>query len=222
MSKSVGNVVDPFDLVQSFGVDQVRYFFMAEVRFGQDGSYSPDAMVRRINSDLANDFGNLSQRVLSMINRNCEARVPKPGVLSDADRALLDAAGGVLGGARAAMIDNLDIHSLLADVWRVVGEANRYVDAQAPWELRKSDPPRMATVLYVLAETIRGLAILAQPAVPDGAGRILDQLCVPGTGAARNFAAIADPAEALQPGTELPKPQGVFPRLSLPEEAAVC
>ena len=222
MSKSVGNVVDPFDLVQSFGVDQVRYFFMAEVRFGQDGSYSPDAMVRRINSDLANDFGNLSQRVLSMINRNCEARVPKPGVLSDADRALLDAAGGVLGGARAAMIDNLDIHSLLADVWRVVGEANRYVDAQAPWELCKSDPPRMATVLYVLAETIRGLAILAQPAVPDGAGRILDQLCVPGTGAARNFAAIADPAKALQPGTELPKPQGVFPRLSLPEEAAVC
>ena len=108
MSKSVGNVVDPFDLADVFGVDQVRYFFMSEVRFGQDGGYSPEAMARRINSDLANDFGNLAQRVLSMINRNCEGAVPPPGPLEPRDQALLDAAAGVLPSARKAIAETLD------------------------------------------------------------------------------------------------------------------
>ncbi len=223
MSKSVGNVIDPFDLVEGFGVDQVRYFFMAEVRFGQDGSYSPDAMVRRINSDLANDFGNLAQRVLSMINRNCDGRVPAPGPLEVRDEALLAAAASVLETARNTIIRSLDIHDMLAETWRVIGEANRYVDAEAPWGLRKTDPPRMATVLYVLAETIRRLAILAQPTVPEGAGRILDQLAVPEGPEHRGFACIHDSADRLDPGRELPKPQGVFPRLSPPdEETARC
>jgi len=215
MSKSVGNVVDPFSLADSFGVDQVRYFFMREVPFGQDGSYSPESMVTRINSDLANDFGNLAQRVLSMINRNCDGCVPAAGPLTDEDEALLAQARAVLGAQREAM-QSQAIHRALEAQWSVVAAANRYVDAQAPWALRKSDPERMRTVLYVLAETLRYLAILAQPVVPEAAGRLLDQLAVPAE--ARSFAALG-PAQALAAGTPLPKPQGVFPRFVAPEAA---
>ena len=212
MSKSVGNVVDPFDLADTFGVDQIRYFFMREVRFGQDGSYSPEGMIIRINSDLANDFGNLVQRVLTMINRNCEARVPTPAALTEADVALLEAAEATLSTVRAAINDLLDIHTMLTEIWRVVADANRYVDAQAPWALRKTDPERMATVLYVLAETIRHLAILAQPVVPEAAARVLDQLAVSHLKEHRQFECIYKVENQLIPGTELPKPEGVFPR----------
>ena len=222
MSKSVGNVVDPFDLADSFGVDQIRYFFMREVRFGQDGSYSSEGMIQRINSDLANDFGNLAQRVLTMINRNCDGQVPTPAALNADDEALLEAAAAVLSTMRSAMVNALDIHTMLTELWRVIAEANRYVDAQAPWALRKSDPERMATVLYVLAETVRRLAILAQAVVPEGAGRMLDQLSVPATAEARQFACIFSDQDKLVPGTALPKPEGVFPRYVEPktEEAA--
>ena len=208
MSKSVGNVVDPFDLADTFGVDQIRYFFMREVPFGQDGSYSPEGMVTRINSDLANDFGNLAQRVLSFIHRNAGAAVPEPGELADGDRALLARAGGILPDMRQAMQEQA-IHRALELVWAVVAEANRYVDAEAPWTLRKSDPERMATVLWVLAEAIRHLAILAQPVVPEAAGRLLEQLAVPAD--RRSFADLGE-GGALQPGTPLPAPAGVFPR----------
>ena len=214
MSKSVGNVVDPFELCEAFGVDQVRYYFLREVPFGNDGSYSPETMVTRINSDLANDLGNLAQRSLSMIARNCEAQVPTPGAFSDDDKVLLEAAYALPEALRAAMGD-LAIHTALARTWEVVGAANRYVDAQAPWELRKSDPARMATVLYVCAEVVRCLAIAASPVTPDGAGRLLDQLAQAED--SRRLAQV-DAAHALVPGTPLPKPQGVFPRLSLPEE----
>jgi methionyl-tRNA synthetase len=208
MSKSVGNVVDPFDLADTFGVDQIRYFFMREVPFGQDGSYSPEGMVARINSDLANDFGNLAQRVLTFIQRNAGARVPTPGDLTEGDRALLAAAAAVLPEMRQAM-EAQAIHRALELVWAVVAEANRYVDAEAPWTLRKSDPPRMATVLWVLAETIRHLAILAQPVVPEATARLLEQLAVPA--GKRSFADLGE-AGALEPGTPLPAPEGIFPR----------
>jgi methionyl-tRNA synthetase len=208
MSKSVGNVIDPFAIAETYGVDQIRYFFMREVPFGQDGSYSHDTMVARINADLANDFGNLAQRSLSMIAKNCKGAVPQPGDFTDDDRALLNAAAGVVETMRTEVAGQA-IHRALEALWGVVAEANRYVDAQAPWALRKTDPARMATVLYVLAETIRRLAILAQPVVPDAAARMLDQLAVPAD--RRSFADLGDDA-ALAAGTALPKPQGVFPR----------
>jgi methionyl-tRNA synthetase len=208
MSKSVGNVVDPFDLADTFGVDQIRYFFMREVPFGQDGSYSPEGMVTRINSDLANDFGNLAQRVLSFVHRNAGAEVPSPGPLAEADRALLAGASGVLAEMRQAM-EGQAIHRALELLWGVVAAANRYVDTAAPWSLRKSDPQRMRTVLWALAETIRHIAILAQPAVPAAAGRLLDQLAVPAE--RRRFADLGE-GGALRPGTQLPKPEGIFPR----------
>jgi methionyl-tRNA synthetase len=208
MSKTVGNVVDPFELAEVFGVDQFRYFFLREVPFGQDGSYSPEGMITRINADLANDFGNLVQRVLSMIAKNCGGAVPAPSALSEEDKVLLAAAGRIVEEMRTNIAEQA-IHKALEALWSVIGDANRYVDAQAPWALRKSDPERMATVLYVLAETIRHLALLAQPVVPEAAGKILDQLAVPAD--ARAFDRLGS-AGALEPGTALPKPKGVFPR----------
>lgn len=206
MSKSLGNVITPEAMVDEFGLDQVRYFLMREVPFGNDGSFSKESMVHRINSDLANDFGNLSQRVLSMIAKNCGASVPQPGAFEAADETLLGQAKAVLGTMREAM-DEQAIHKALEAVWSVVGEANRYVDAQAPWGLKKTDPERMQTVLYVLADVIRVLAIYAQFVVPASAAAMLDQLAV-GEGN-RQFADIDTP---LTPGTPLPKPSPVFPR----------
>ena len=208
MSKSLGNAIEPLALVEQYGLDQIRYFLLREVPFGNDGDFSHRALIGRINGDLANDFGNLAQRVLSMIAKNCEGRVPEPGAFHDDDQALLDSAGGLLD----IMRDHLrrqEFHSALIAQWRVIGEANRYIDAQAPWALRKTAPARMATVLYVLAETIRYLAILAQPVMPIAAGRMLEQLSV--SEAARGFACL-DADFSLTPGTALPKPEGVFPR----------
>ncbi|MCH7942507.1 MAG: methionine--tRNA ligase, partial [Proteobacteria bacterium] len=208
MSKSLGNAIEPLALVEQYGLDQIRYFLLREVPFGNDGDFSHRALIGRINGDLANDFGNLAQRVLSMIAKNCEGRVPEPGAFHDDDQALLDSAGGLLD----IMRDHLrrqEFHSALIAQWRVIGEANRYIDAQAPWALRKTAPARMATVLYVLAETIRHLAILAQPVMPIAAGRMLEQLSV--SEAARGFACL-DADFSLTPGTALPKPEGVFPR----------
>jgi methionyl-tRNA synthetase len=206
MSKSLGNFIAPAQLVKEYGLDAVRYFMLRELPFGNDGDFSRHAVVGRINSDLANDFGNLAQRVLAQINRNCGARAPQPGQFAPADETLLASARGLLPKLRAEMAEPA-FHRALEAIWQVVGEANRYVDEQAPWALAKTDKERMATVLYALAEVIRILAILAQPFVPFAAAKLLDQL---GTNPdARDFAALGT---ALAPGTGLPKPQGIFPR----------
>jgi methionyl-tRNA synthetase len=208
MSKSVGNVVDPFDLADTYGVDQIRYFFMREVPFGQDGNYSHEAIVNRINADLANDLGNLAQRSLSMIAKNCDAAVPQPGEFTQADQDILWLADGLPGKARAAMKD-FAVHTALAEIWAVVAEANRYFASQEPWVLRKSDPARMNTVLYVTAEVLRSVAILAQPFVPNAAAKLLDLLAIPPEG--RVLAAVG-PEHRLTAGTALPQPAPIFPR----------
>jgi methionyl-tRNA synthetase len=208
MSKSVGNVLDPFNLVAAYGVDQLRYFFLREVPFGQDGTYSHELIVNRINADLANDFGNLAQRSLSMINKNCNGKVPAPGALSLVDEAMLAQTDALLEKARTAMAD-FAIHQVLNEIWAVIGEANRYFAAQAPWVLRKTDPARMATVLYVTAELLRQTAILAQPAIPAAAGKLLDLLAVDEVD--RDFAHLGA-KHRLTPGTDLPLPTGIFPR----------
>jgi methionyl-tRNA synthetase len=208
ISKSLGNIIDPLDLTARYGLDQLRYFLLREVPFGNDGDFSHRAMIGRIDGDLANDFGNLAQRTLSMINKNCEAKMPEPGEFTDADKKLLAAADGLLGELRA-LYDGQSFHKALIAMWVVIGDANRYIDDQAPWALRKSDPARMATVLYVVAETIRHLAILAQPVMPGSGAKMLAQLAVAQD--ARTFAHLS-PDHALKPGTPLPKPEGVFPR----------
>jgi methionyl-tRNA synthetase len=206
MSKSVGNFITPQQLVEQYGVDPVRYFMLRELPFGSDGDFSRRAVVNRLNGDLANDIGNLAQRVLSMINRNCTGAVPKPGPLTQADDALLTAASKLLERQRADYAEQA-FHRALESLWAVVADANRYVDEMAPWALRKTDPARMGTVLYVLAEVIRHLAILVQPVVPGAAAKLLDQLAVPRE--RRDFAALP---RKLEPGTALPKPEGIFPR----------
>ncbi|MDD3445753.1 MAG: methionine--tRNA ligase [Zavarzinia sp.] len=215
MSKSVGNVIDPFSLVEAYGLDQVRYFFLREVPFGQDGNYSHEAIVNRVNADLANDLGNLAQRSLSMIAKNVGGVVPVCGELSDNDKAILGQADGLLDVARAAMARQ-EIHAALGAVWACVADANRYFAGEAPWGLKKTDPAKMETVLYVTAEVIRQIAILAQPVMPASCARLLDQLAVPE--GARDFAALGA-AGRLVSGTVLPAPQGVFPRYVEREEA---
>jgi methionyl-tRNA synthetase len=216
ISKSLGNVIDPFALIERYGLDQVRYFLLREVPFGLDGDFSHRAIVHRINGDLANDFGNLAQRVLSFINKNCAAKVPQPGPLAGADEALLARAYALHTAVREAL-DEQAFHRALDALWAVVAEANRFVDSEAPWALKKTDPARMETVLYVLCETVRHLAILSQAFVPQSAAKLLDQLGVPGD--RRAFRHLG-PDHALAPGTLLPKPEGVFPRHVEPEAGA--
>jgi methionyl-tRNA synthetase len=175
MSKSVGNVVDPFSLADAYGVDQLRYFFLREVPFGQDGNYNHEAIVARTNADLANDFGNLAQRSLSMIAKQYQGVLPEPGEFSDNDKAILAMADGMLEQARTAMATQ-QIHQALNAIWAVVAEANRYFAGEAPWALAKTDPARQQTVLYVTAEVVRQIAILAQPAMPEACTKLLDIL----------------------------------------------
>ncbi len=208
ISKSLGNVIDPLHLIEKYGLDQTRYFLLREIPFGNDGDFSHRAMVQRMNSDLANGIGNLAQRSLSMINKNCNAAVPQPGDFSEADERLIGAAEAALPKVRGFLHEQ-GFHKALETIWQVIGEADRYVDEQAPWALRKTDPARMNTVLYVLAETVRRLGLLLQPVMPDSAARLLDQLALPA--GARSFTAYGRD-HALTPGTALPKPEGVFPR----------
>jgi methionyl-tRNA synthetase len=209
ISKSLGNVIDPHGLIGKYGLDPVRYFMLREVPFGSDGDFSHRAMVGRLNGDLANDFGNLAQRVLSMIQKNCRAQVPECGALAEDDGALLAKVYGLIDRLRD-LIGRQQFHTGLITIWEVISQANIYVDRQAPWALRKTDPSRMATVLYVLAETLRHLGILTQPFMPDAAARLLDQLAVAPD--QRSFADLGPGRGALVAGTPLPPPVGLFPR----------
>jgi methionyl-tRNA synthetase len=224
MSKSTGNVVDPADLVERYGVDQIRYFFLREVPFGQDGNYSHEAIVQRINADLANDLGNLAQRSLSMIARNCGGAVPdwRESAPTSDDLALLAQADSLLAAAREHL-RSFAIHQYLGAIFDVVAQANRYFANNEPWKLAKSDPARMRVVLYVTVETLRIGAILLQPVLPAAMDKLLDLLAAPK--AARDFASLGEAREAgrieaghrLRPGAVLPPPAPIFPRCVEPE-----
>ena len=206
MSKSTGNVVSHDDLIERYGLDSVRYFFMREVPFGQDGSFTHETIVGRMNADLANDLGNLAQRSLSMVNKNCNGAVPKCGVLNDADKAILAQADAMLGEVRV-LHDAFAISKAMDVIWRCVAEANRYFAGQEPWALKKTDPARMETVLYVTAEVLRMAGILIQPYVPHSAAKLLDVLAVPAD--ARGFDAVG---QRMVSGVALPAPSPIFPR----------
>lgn len=208
MSKSTGNVADPHDLSAAYGVDGLRYFLLREVSFGQDGSYSDEAIVTRVNADLANGLGNLAQRSLSMIAKQCGGILPGPG--EEVAPAL---PASLLPRVAEAMAD-LALHRALEIIWEGVGEANRYFADMAPWALRKTDPAKADAVLYWTAEAVRQLAILVRWVIPASADKLLDQLAVAAD--ARDLAALDTPLEA---GVALPPPQGVFPRLEMPAGA---
>ena len=216
MSKSVGNVIDPFTMTDTYGVDQFRYFFLREVPFGQDGNYSHEAIVNRINADLANDLGNLAQRSLSMIGKAFGGKLPEPGAFTDADQTILAAADAMIGVARVHM-KTQQLHQVLNAVWSVVADANRYFASEAPWGLAKTDPKRQGTILYVTAEVLRQVAILVQPFVPTSAGKLLDLLAIKAE--ERGFGAL-DGATRIKAGTALPPPAPVFPRFVEAEQKA--
>ena len=206
MSKSLGNVVEPRKLVETYGLDQIRYFLLREKPFGADGSMSHPAIVSRTNVELANDLGNLAQRSLSLIARNLGGVLPPRGPDTDDDRALLDAAAALPGLVRGCM-ERQTFHEALEEVWKIIRAANGYIDRQAPWALNKTDKVRMGAVLRVLADTIRVVATLLQPFMPTSMSKMLDQLGVPE--GARAFVSLDTP---LPDGTPLPAPHGVFPR----------
>ncbi len=218
ISKSLGNVIDPVKLVEKYGLDTVRYFLLREVPFGQDGDFSHAAMVRRGNTDLSNDLGNLVQRVVSFAIKNCGGKIPRQGLLTTIDLEMLGLAHQLLDKMRVE-IDRQNIHKALEALMDVVVKSNRYIDEQAPWTLKKTDPARMETALYVLLETIRHLGIMARPFMPKASDKILDALNVDADH--RGFAALGI-AGALREGGELILPSPIFPRFSEEESAPVA
>lgn len=204
ISKSLGNVISADNLIGVYGLDQTRYFLMREVPFGNDGNFARAQMISRINSDLANNVGNLAQRTLSFINKNCDGLLPEPPEGVKVDYApLMEQARGFM--------DRQAFHHALATIIERSHDANQRIDHEAPWTLKKDGTPeslaKMRQVLFELADEIRVIALLLQPIIPDSAAKLLDQLGVPE--AHRTFAHINTP---LVPGTVIDKPQGVFPR----------
>jgi len=212
ISKSLGNVIDPFELIEEYGLDATRFFLLREVPFGNDGDFSRRSFVLRCNADLSNGLGNLSQRTLSMIHKNCDEKLPTPGIFTSDDNELLGNIEKALEEVRGYM-DNQAFHLALDVIWTQASAADSYISVQEPWKLRKTDPERMNTVLYVLAEAIRQIAILAQPIMPQSTDKLLSQIGV----TERGFDQLGA-AGRLKPGTAIPKPEGVFPRFELPEE----
>ncbi len=206
MSKSLGNALDPFELVATFGLDPVRYFLLRETAFGADGTISRAALIQRLNGELANDLGNLAQRTLSLIARQCDGRLPARGAVGEDDAGMLAAAEALPALLRERM-NRQALHEALEEVWKVVRAANAYIDRQAPWALRRTDPARMGAVLRVLTDALRVVATVLQPFMPGSMARMLDQLGVP-----MESRRLSDLGVKLAAGTELPPPVGVFPR----------
>jgi len=211
MSKSTGNVISPNHIINSYGLDQFKYFLLREVRFGQDGDFSEEALIKRVNSDLANDYGNLAQRVLSFVYKNNNASMPGYTVYNEEDKILLGLINTINNNIKEFMND-YQVTNALEELWIVIRKCNTYIDEQAPWSLKKTDLERMNTVLYVLCTVIKKISLIALNFVPIGANKILDQLSIPNN--KRQYEHFND---ELCPEALLPKPEGVFPRLEKKE-----
>jgi methionyl-tRNA synthetase len=219
MSKSAGNVVDPEALVDAFGTDALRYFMVRDVTFGQDGSYSAEAIVNRVNADLANSFGNLAQRTLSFIAKSCEGKLPLGGKSDEADAALMRTVATAAREELPRHFEALELSQGIEAWLRAVFACNQYIDAQAPWTLRKTDPERMTAVLATLVAAIRELAIAIQPVIPGSAARLLDQIGVPP--GERGYDVLEDETayQRLAAATAaIAPPSPIFPRLEAPAE----
>lgn len=206
ISKSLGNTIDPIELIEKFGCDPVRYFLMREVPFGQDGDFSEHALIMRLNADLANNYGNLVHRVLSFIQKFCGGRVPEIQDPTPEDEQLLRHAHDIRDTLHHFM-DQQALHKYAERVWQLISEANKYIDAQKPWALKTSNPQRMGTILAVLVHTLHRLAFYTHPLIPDISDQILDLLAIPK--ALRTFQGLDSPPPA---GCPLPIPESVCPR----------
>ncbi len=218
MSKSLGNVVDPLELAERFGVDQLRYFLMRDVSFGQDGSYSADAIVTRCNAELANSFGNLAQRTLSQIFKNCDRYLAEISGHTDEDNALFELVGRVTGIEVPSAFEALALSQGIEAWMSAVFACNAYIDAQAPWTLRKTDPARMQTVLATLYIAIAQLAVAILPIIPESAGKLLDAMGI--APELRTYEAIQSHwySPLAESDFRLDQPVGLFPRLELPAD----
>ncbi len=213
MSKSLGNTISPYDLIQTYGLDQTRFFLMRAFPFGNDGDFSDKAIFERVNTCLANSLGNLALRSLTMVQKNFDGKMPEPDILTSEDRNQLERMQGLVNGVRK-MMDKQAIHHALDEIWDGVSATNKYFASQSPWKLAASDPKRMGTTLYVTAESLRHIAVLAQPFMPDSMDKMLDQL-----GAEKDKRTIASLTweGALKPDTALPAPTVIFPRYEMKE-----
>jgi methionyl-tRNA synthetase len=209
ISKSLGNVIDPVSLVEEYGLDPIRYFLLREVPFGQDGDFSRTALANRLNGELADVLGNLANRTLSLIQRNCEGKLPALPPARDVDTTLL-APLETLVGAVGKLLEAQEYHLALEEVFRQVRNANGYITIQAPWTLKKTDPARMTEVLRHLHTALRAYATVLQPFMPATMGALLDQLGVPAD--ARDLAALATP---LPDGIGLPSPSPLFRKIEV-------
>lgn len=216
MSKSRGNVVDPYKMIDEFGADAFRYFLLREVPFGQDGDFSQTAMITRINSDLANGLGNLLSRTLTLIERTQAGHIPAPGTIGPAEQELQHTSVLLLNETLPRHLEHLEFNRALEAIWHVVQLANQYVDKTAPWTLAKNerDAAQLRTVLYTMAETLRCLTLATFPVIPKSAQLICDQL-----GISTDFTTslLKDKLEwgGLKPGTVIHKGPSLFPRIDL-------
>ena len=209
ISKSIGNVIDPVKLIDDFGLDQVRYFLIREVPFGNDGDFSKKNLIQRINSDLANSLGNLFQRVISFSVKNCDEKVPDhENKFTPKDQDLIDSINLELNQIKE-LIEIQKLDDCLKVIWTKISNSNKYIDEQAPWNLKTTDQKRMNVILYCLIESIRQIGILLQPFVPDTASKILDSLSVDNK--QRSFVNLKD---KIKTGVFLKKPNQLFPRIN--------
>ncbi len=213
MSKSFDNVVDPIAITQEFGIDQIRYFMFREMSFGQDGDFSRKRLISRINSELANDLGNLFQRVLSMVAKNCDGKIPELQTLSDDDIHYLTLCRGAINKTKEHL-NNLAFHKALDAIWEAITAGNQYMDLTKPWELKKENPQQMAHCLRVLMEGFCSISLLIEPFMPSSSKKLQHLI-----GFKNKTFADLTAKEFLIEGTPLPKPKGVFPRIDIAEEA---
>ncbi len=209
ISKSLGNVIEPIELINKFGLDQIRYFLIREVPFGNDGDFSEKNLIQRINSDLSNNLGNLFQRVISFSIKNCDGKIPDSfNKFKNEDLKIINCFQDELSKIRN-LIDNQKLDDVLKLLWIKISSSNKYIDEQEPWTLKNNDLNRMNVVIYCLIESLRQIGILIQPFMPDTGAKILDSLFIKND--CRKFSNLSD---RISSNIVLNKPEQLFPRIN--------
>ena len=209
VDKSLGNIIDPYDIIAKYNLDYFRYYLAKEVTFGNDGNFSEETLIERVNSELVNKVGNLIYRTMNLIYKNCEKKIPVPNTYTNKDKVILTQAYNLVGRVRSLMNEQ-SLKGALEEIINLATIANIFIDEEAPWKLKTSDIARMQTVLYVLVEVIRIIGILLQPFIPDSAALILDYLNIK----QRSFDALKE-YNAITPDTVIEKPKIIFNKIEI-------